>query len=344
MLKKIKTWQICLIWILLSIVIALVSLSIGRYSQVSFSDVLNCVYDYIFRGEMVDSSNRLYNVVIYIRLPRTVAALIVGSSLACAGAAYQALFSNPIASPDTLGVTQGSAFGAVIGILLGFSPSLMKIASFSTGCIVVLAVFALASKLSHGRNMTFCLLLIGMIATSFFQSLVSLVKYTADADQKLPQITYWLLGSLSKVMMNDLIPLIVFFVIGITPLIFIRWRLNLLILTPEEAESMGVNLKGLRMVIVICATLLTAVATSVSGCISWFGLLIPQLMRYLVGNDMKKLIPVSASVGAGLLLITDIVARCISEQELPISILTSIVGAPLFIVILVKDWRRTDWT
>ena len=336
-------WQVCFTWLVLSIILAIFSLSFGRYSQIGFIDAIKCLNDFIFNNSVISSSDRMYNVVLFIRLPRTIAALVVGASLSCAGVAYQALFSNPIASPDTLGVTQGSAFGAVIGILLGFSSVCTKVSSFLMGCVVVIAVFTFASKLSHGKNITFYLLLIGMIATSFFQSLVSLVKYTADADQKLPQITYWLLGSLSKVMLSDIGPLIILFIIGITPLMCIRWRMNLLVLSSEEADAMGINLKLLRLVIVVCATLLTAVSTSISGCISWFGLLIPQLMRRIVGNDMKILAPISAMVGSFMLLITDIVARCISEQELPISILTSIVGVPLFIYILFRDWRKTDW-
>ena len=341
--NKIKTWQFCLIWIVISLIVAIISLAMGRYSQISFKDVLNCLYDFIFYSDKINSSNRNYNVVLYIRFPRTVASLVIGASLACAGVAYQALFSNPIASPDTLGVTQGSAFGAVIGILFGFSSVLMKISSFAMGCVVVAIVFILANTLSRGRNVTFYLLLIGMVATSFFQSMVSFVKYTADADQKLPQITYWLLGSLSKVALDDLIPLILFFVIGIIPLLCVSWRMNLLVLSPEEAEAMGVNIKQLRLVIVAFATMLTAVATSMSGCISWFGLIVPHLMRKIVGNDMKKLVPVSACVGACMLLVTDIVARCISNQELPISVITSIIGAPLVIFILFKDWRRAKW-
>lgn len=341
--NSLKVLPFCLIGLILCVVFSMISLASGRYSQISFLDSLKSLFDYVFCHDKINPYGRIYSVVLYIRLPRTLAALMIGAALACSGVSYQALFSNPIASQDTLGVTQGAAFGAVLGILLELPTVPMKLLSFGMGCIVVVGVFIIANVLSRGKNVTFYLLLIGMIATSFFQSLVSLVKYTADADQKLPQITYWLLGSLSKVMLSDLLPVFIFIMLGIIPLLCISWRMNLLILSTEEAESMGINLKRLRLVIIVCATLLTAVATSMAGCISWFGLLVPHVMRRLYGNDMKKLIPTSLVAGAFLLLVTDIIARCVGEQELPISILTSIVGAPLLIFILFRDWRKKYW-
>lgn len=219
--NKLKIWQFCLIGLILCIVFSIISLASGRYSQISFLDSLKSLFDYIFCRNKVDPYDRIYSVVLYIRFPRTMAALMIGAALACSGASYQALFSNPIASPDTLGVTQGAAFGAVLGILLGFPTVPMRLLSFVTGCIVVVGVFILANVLSKGKNVTFYLLLIGMIATSFFQSMVSLVKYTADTDQKLPQITYWLLGSLNKVMLSDLLPVFIFILIGLIPLLSI---------------------------------------------------------------------------------------------------------------------------
>ena len=333
----------CVVWILLAVIVSILSLRIGRYSQISFTEIGACLYDFFLGPGYLGASDKSYSVVVYIRLPRTVAALVVGSALACSGVAYQALFSNPIASPDTLGVTQGSAFGAVLGILIGVNIFFVKLFAFFSGCVVVIGVFFLAKSLSKGRNVTFYLLLSGMIASSFFQSLVSLLKYTADADQKLPQITYWLLGSLSKVTLNDIIPLLVLYVAAIIPLLLFSWRMNLLVLTPEEAFSMGVDIKKLRVLIIICATMLTGISTAVSGCISWYGLLIPHLVRYFVGNDVRKILAISACSGACIMVIMDIIARTVTVQELPISILTSIVGVPMILAMLIKQWSDTTW-
>ena len=336
-----RVLPLCLLLILLSVAAAVVSLSVGRYSQVTMQDVLHTLGALLSGG--ADLAERNTGVILQLRLPRAVAAIFIGTALAASGAAYQALFANPIASPDTLGVTQGASFGAVLGILLGLGSFQMKFLSFTIGCLVVTGVFFLAQKVGGGRNLTFYLLLVGMIASSIFQALVSFVKYTADADDQLPQITYWLMGSLSKITLRDLPTLILLFLAGFIPLILVRWRLNLLLLTPAEAQSMGVDVHRLRLVAIICATLLTAVATSLAGGISWFGLIVPHMARYLVGNDFKKLLPVSAAMGSLFLLLMDMAARTISVQELPISILTSLVGAPLFVVVLLGKWGTTDW-
>ena len=336
-----RVLPLCLLLILLSVAAAVVSLAVGRYSQVTMQDVLHTLGALLSGG--ADLAERNTGVIVQLRLPRAVAAIFIGTALAASGAAYQALFANPIASPDTLGVTQGASFGAVLGILLGLGSFQMKFLSFAIGCLVVTGVFFLAQKVGGGRNLTFYLLLVGMIASSIFQALVSFVKYTADADDQLPQITYWLMGSLSKITLGDLPALILLFLAGFIPLMLVRWRLNLLMLTPAEAQSMGVDVHRLRLVTIVCATLLTAVATSLAGGISWFGLIVPHMARYLAGNDFKKLLPVSAAMGSLFLLLMDMAARTVSVQELPISILTSLVGAPLFVVVLLGKWRTADW-
>lgn len=339
--KEKRVLPLCLLLLLLSLAVAFLSLAVGRYSQVEMTDVFRTLQA-LLTGQ-ADPAARDTGVILQLRLPRAVAALFLGAALAASGTAYQALFANPIASPDTLGVTQGASFGAVLGILLGMGSLERKFLSFAIGCLVVTVVFLLARKAGGGRNLTFYLLLIGMIASSIFQALVSFVKYTADADEQLPQITYWLMGSLSKITLGDLPALVLLFAVGFLPLMLVRWRLNLLLLTPAEAQSMGVDVHRLRLLTIVCATLLTAVATSLAGGISWFGLIVPHMTRYLVGNDFKKVLPVSAAMGAFFLLVMDMAARTLSVQELPISILTSLVGAPLFVVVLFGKWRTADW-
>ena len=178
-----------------------------------------------------------------------------------------------------------------------------------------------------------------MIVSSVFQSLVSIVKFTADPDNQLSQITYWLMGSFHQITMNDLGSLALFFVIGFVPLFVLKWRLNLLTLSDIEAYSIGVNIKLFRIITITCATLLTAVTTSLTGGIAWFGLIVPHIARMIVGNDFKDILPVSASMGAAFLLMMDIIARSVSVQEIPISILTSLFGAPIFIIVLVRSMR-----
>ena len=328
---------LCFVLFLLSIISAIISLSMGRYTNIRFSEIPSIIYRGLFEYQAGDPE---VNVLFQLRLPRIVAALFVGASLAIAGTVFQALFSNPIASPDTLGVTQGTSFGAVVGILLGFNPLGMKATAFIVGVTTVVLVYFLSNKISSGRKLTLYLLLIGMIVSSIFQALISLVKYVADPDNQLPQITYWLMGSFSKVSYEDLLPLILFFFIGATPLYLIRWRLNILTLPTEEAESLGINVRILLLFSIICSTLLTTISTTITGGIAWFALLVPHVARIIVGNDFKKILPVSAFMGSLVMVIMDTIARSVSIQELPISILTSLIGAPIFFITLISKRRR----
>lgn len=327
---------LCVLLFFLSIFAAIVSLSIGRYTNIQLNEIPNILYRAFFLYESGDAE---VNVLLNLRLPRIVAALFVGASLAIAGTVFQALFSNPIASPDTLGVTQGTSFGAVIGILFGFSSLGMKATAFVIGFFTVIIVYYLSNKISSGRKITLYLLLIGMIFSSIFQAFISLVKYIADPDNQLPQITYWLMGSFSKVSIEDLLPLIIFFFVGATPLYLIRWKLNILTLPTEEAEALGLNVKVLMLLSILCSTLLTSISTTITGGIAWFALLVPHIVRIIVGNDFKKILPVSAFMGSFVMVIMDTISRSISIQELPISIITSLIGAPLFFIILIFKRR-----
>ena len=334
-----KTIGISLGFLCASVVIAILSLSIGRYSRVDFSSSLSIVFDSVFNPVNVDKTSMDYNVVMNLRLPRTIGALLIGAALACAGTAFQALFANPIASPDTLGVTHASSFGAVLAIIMGLGSVAIKVSAFTIGCFVVALVYIFATRLSRGTQLTFYLLLIGMVVSSVFQSFVSIVKFVADPDNQLAQITYWLMGSFNQFNKNDVFSLLVFFIIGSVPLFLIKWRLNILTLSDIEAYSMGVNIKVLRIITLICATLLTAVSTSLTGGITWFGLIVPHIARLIVGNDFKKILVLSSCMGSAFLLAMDIIARSVSVQEIPISILTSLFGAPIFIIVLIKNVR-----
>lgn len=333
----------CLLFISIGIIAAVISLSIGRYSKVGFAESFEIISKLLFYRSELNINDISVNVIVNLRLPRIIGSIFVGASLACAGTAFQALFSNPIASPDTLGVTHGASFGAALGIILGLNTVFIKFSAFAIGCSVVIIVFAFASNLNKGQNLTNNLLLIGLIVSSVFQSFVSILKYIADPDNQLPQITYWLMGSFAQFTTKDIFPVVLAFFIGFVTLFTIRWRLNLLTISESEARSLGVNIKGLRLITIFCATLLTAVSTSLTGGITWFGLIIPHITRLLVGNDFRKILPISACMGSAFLIIMDTIARSVSLQEIPISILTSLFGAPLFVIILVKNERQHKW-
>lgn len=318
-----------------------VSFLCGRYSNISITDLLHLVSNKIFlTNYSVPKSSE--TVILKLRLPRIIGACLIGTSLTLSGAAYQALFGNPIASPDILGVSNASSFAAVLGIIIGVNGFTIKLIAFSIGTFTVLGVFGIASKVSKGKNLTTYLLLIGMVISSVFSALLSVLKYVADPENQLPQITYWLMGSVSKVTNHDIILFTPFFLIGALPLIALRWRMNLLSLSEPEAKSIGVNVLRLRATIIVCATLLTAAATTLTGGISWVGLIIPHIVRGIIGTDFRKVIPASCILGAIFLLIMDDLARSISINELPISILTSLIGAPVFFTIILFNRSQIE--
>lgn len=338
--KENKKYNLIMCFAMTSLLIAFfVSFTCGRFSQVSVSEVFCILWDNIFGGIEKTWNNNAETVVMNLRLPRICASMLIGSALAMSGAAYQALFANPIASPDTLGVSNAASFGAVFGILLGLNALSVKITAFAIGICAILVVFSVAILLNKGRNLTVYLLLIGMIVSSIFSALLAILKYVADPDDQLPQITYWLMGSMSKITSDDVIAYIVFFLVGSIPLYLLRWRMNLLSLTEAEVKSLGENTFLLRGITVFCATLLTASATAMTGGISWVGLIIPHIVRYLVGTDFRKVLPLSGILGALFLLVMDNLSRTISANELPISIFTSLIGAPIFFIVLFVNRR-----
>lgn len=329
-----------LVLIALLFAVILISFYVGRFSGVGFFDAPKILMSKLFPWIQQTWTNTAEAVIMNLRLPRIIAAVVVGASLAVSGASYQSLFSNPVASSDTLGVSASAAFGAVLGILLNINEIGIKTISFGVGCIAVLSVFMFASKISKGRNLTVYLILIGMVISSLFQAFLSLLKYIADPEDQLPKITYWLMGSFSNVSLEDIPYCIGCFVIGIVPIFLLRWRLNLLSVSDYEAKSMGENINLLRLITVICATLLTSSAVAMTGGISWIGLVIPHIARMIVGNDTRHLIPTSALMGGLFLLFVDNLARSLTVYELPISVLTSLIGAPLFFIILIKNKEK----
>lgn len=312
------------------------SLLLGRYA-LSPGQLLHMLWTKV-TGGAADWPLSDDKVVFAVRLPRVAAAALVGAALAVSGAAYQGMFRNPMVSPDILGASTGAGFGAAVAILLGAGYFGISAAAFCCGLLAVAAAW-LVSRLSR-TNQTVALILAGMMISSLFSAGTSFVKLVADTQQQLPAITYWLMGSLSSVKDTDVLFLSIPVTLGIVPLLALRWRMNLLTLGEEEAQSMGVNTRRLRGTVIVCATLLTSASVAVSGMIGWVGLVIPHFCRMLFGYDYRRLIPAGALFGASFLLIVDDIARLVTTGELPLGILTAFVGAPLFVYLIVTGGGR----
>ena len=263
------------------------------------------------------------------RLPRILLACMVGCCLSAAGAAYQGVFQNPMASPDILGASAGAGFGAALAILLGASSIGITLGAFAASLVTVALVFTVSRHARGDRVLG--LVLAGIMVSSLFQSGTSFLKLVADPNNQLPQITYWLMGSLSGAKWADLGFVILPVLIGLIPLFLLRWQLNVITMGDDEARAMGVNAPRIRLFIVICSTLVTASAVSVSGMIGWVGLVIPHMMRRLVGSDYRFLMPASMLGGGIFLLVVDNVSRNASASGIPIGILTAFIGAPFFL-------------
>lgn len=326
-----KDLKIILFLLLFTLVTAAASLCIGRYN-VSVSDVLSSIGAHI-SGNPANYKPFVELTLWNIRMPRIILAALCGAGLSVAGLTYQSLFSNPLATPDTLGVASGSSFGAALGILCGFSLIGIQMFSLLFGIIAVGLTFLVGSDRRRGTVTT---VLAGIVIGSLFSALVSFVKFTADTDTELPSITYWLMGSLDSASYRSLLLGAPAILAGITVLFLLRWRLNILPLGDEEAASTGVNIKLLRTVAVVCSTMITASVVSMCGQVGWVGLLVPHVCRMIFGNDHRNLLPCSVLTGASFMIIVDTAARSMSASEFPVSILTAVIGAPFFIFILRK--------
>lgn len=312
------------------------SLLVGRYT-LSPGQLVHMLWTRI-SGGAADWPISDDKVVFAVRLPRVAAAALVGAALAVSGAAYQGMFRNPMVSPDILGASTGAGFGAAVAILLGAGYFGISAAAFCCGLLAVAAAW-LVSRLSKA-DQAVALILAGMMISSLFSAGTSFVKLVADTQQQLPAITYWLMGSLSSIKDKDVVFLAIPVALGMIPLFFLRWRMNLLTVGEEEAQSMGVNTRRLRGTVIVCATLLTSASVAVSGMIGWVGLVIPHFCRMLFGYDYRRLIPAGALFGAAFLLAVDDIARLVTTGELPLGILTAFVGAPLFLYLIATGGGR----
>lgn len=276
--------------------------------------------------------------VLNVRLPRILLACLVGCGLSAAGTGYQTVFQNPMAAPDILGASSGACFGAALAILTGQSAVMITVFAFLASLLSVALVYLVGNHTRGNRVVN--LLLAGIMVGSLFSACTSYIKLVADPTNQLPQITYWLMGSLSGTRMGTVRFAAVCMAVGLMPLLLLRWRMNLLTLSPDEARAMGVHTDRLRLAVILSSTVLTAAAVSVSGMIGWVGLVIPHLSRRIVGSDCRRLMPMSCLFGAAFLLLVDNMARCLTATEIPIGILTAFVGAPFFIYLMVRGGDR----
>ncbi len=316
---------------LLVVVAVAIGLTVGAF-PVAWDGAIRALAK-LWSGAVPSSADE--RVLLSIRGPRVLAGLIVGASLAAAGVVYQGLFRNPLVSPDVLGVSAGAGLGAVLGIFLSLPVFMIQAMAFAGGLATVGFVYLIAAAV-QGRDPTLVLVLGGVVVGSLAGAAISLMKILADPYDQLPAITFWLLGSLASVRGGDISNALPAVLIGLVPLVLLRWRINVLSLGDEEAKALGLEAGRMRTVVIAAATLITASVVAIAGVIGWVGLVIPHIARMLVGPNFERLLPASMLLGAGYLVLVDTLARSLGRIEVPIGILTAVVGAPFFLWLL---WR-----
>ncbi len=320
------------------IVAAVAAFAIGKF-PVTPGDVATILWAAL-TGQTHDLSASTEAVVLRIRGPRIAAEALVGAALAAAGTAYQGLFRNPLVSPDILGVSSGAALGAALGIFLSLPVLAIQGMSFGFGLVAVAVVYGIGLA-TRGHDPILGLVLAGVAVGALFGAGVAVLKYVADPYNQLPAITFWLLGSLASTNPDDVWSVVLPILLGLVPLYLLRWRMNLLSLDDEEARALGVSTGRMRALIITAATLMTAAAVSISGIVGWVGLLIPHIARLLVGPEFGRLLPCSILLGAAFLLIVDTIARTAASIEIPLGVLTALLGTPFFIWLLTS--MRRGW-
>lgn len=326
-----KTW-LFLLFVTTPLVLIFLSLLVGR-----FPVDLHTVFHIIWCRLTIQpcAAEDIYQAVVWdIRLPRAILGAMVGGCLAISGAAFQGLFRNPLVSPNLLGVSSGAGFGAALAIIIFNHTGAIYVLAFAFGIVAVILSYLIARV--YNTTPMIMLVLGGVIVSSVFSALISLLKYLADPIDELPAIVFWLMGSLASASYNDLIVAGIPMLIGVIGLFLFRWRINILSMGDREAHTLGINTNLNKGLVIACATLTTAGAVCVSGVIGWVGLVIPHIGRMLVGNDNRILIPVSFSLGASFLVIVDNFARILTSAEIPLGILTAMVGGPFFVYLLKK--------
>ncbi|MBW8381693.1 MAG: iron ABC transporter permease [Youngiibacter sp.] len=319
-------------------ILIFLSLFIGRY-PISFGRIVEILWRRMFGGTGIEK-DVLTTIIWDIRLPRALLGALVGSSLAVSGAAFQGLFRNPLVSSGMLGVSSGAGFGAALAILIFSQSFYIYPFAFVFGLSAVILSYLIGTI--YKTTPSIMLVLSGVIVSQIFSSLISLVKFAADPQDQLPTIVFWLMGSLASSRFKDVAFAVIPIGIGISGLFLLRWRINVLSMGDKEAKTLGINTRVTKSLIILFATLSTVGAVCVSGIVGWVGLVIPHIGRMIAGNDNRVLIPVSISLGASFMIIVDLLARNLTGSEIPLGILTSLIGAPFFVYLL-KKTKGKGW-
>ncbi|GAA5106418.1 iron ABC transporter permease [Orbus sasakiae] len=328
--------SVYIITIVLTILLAIASLGMGHFALSPTKIMMILVspfYDHAHNASVLEQQ-----VIWNIRLPRILLAFFVGGGLALVGAVLQGIFYNPLVDPHIIGVTSGAAFGGTLAILLGISTVGLMSSAFLFGMLVLVLIFVITQSLKQ-HNMLI-LVLIGVILSGFFSALVSLMQYLADTEEKLPNIIFWLLGSFATASWHKLLLLAIPVSAASILLIALSWRINILSLADHEASSLGISVFGTRTFILILCSIIIAAQVAVSGSIGWIGLIIPHVARLLVGANHQTLLPLSFWLGGGYMILVDDIARLISHAEVPLGIITALLGAPCFVLLLYKQFVR----
>lgn len=336
--RRRRPWLALGAFALLLIVVSVVALAVGRYT-VPPNEVLRILLGHLLPLRETWFAQE-YTVVMDVRLPRVLLAIIVGAGLALTGAVTQAVFRNPLASADILGVSSGASFGGVLVLMTGVGGATLVGGAFLGGVLALVIVLAIARAVPGGSLLM--IILGGTVVGAMFNAMVSFITYTADPYSELPSIVFWLMGSLASASYTKVLIALVPIALAGAVILALRWRLNILSMGDEDAASLGIDPRRMRMVLLACVALITAGAVAVAGVIGWVGLVVPHLVRMVVGTDNRVVLPASCLLGAGYLVLIDTLSRSVSSAELPLGILTAVIGAPFFVGLLLRN-RSTIW-
>ncbi|MFB0920868.1 MAG: iron ABC transporter permease [Oscillospiraceae bacterium] len=334
--RKRNILAIDLLFLLLLMGGVVLAVCVGKY-PVTPGESIRILWSRLFglKNELPDMTQ---NVVMGLRVPRILASVVVGAALSMSGAAYQGIFKNPLVSPEFLGVSSGACIGAALAILLSMTTLFVSLFAFIGGIAAVLLTVSIPSLIKNRSNLV--LVLSGIIVGSALSSVFGFIKYIADPDTQLASITYWTMGSFSYIKLSEFLTVIIIIIVPAVILVLLSWWIDVLSLGENEARSLGANVKLVRGIVIACATLLTAGSVCIAGTIGWVGLIIPHFGRMLVGPSNRRLIPLCALIGGLFMLLVDTLTRTIGASEMPVSILTGIIGAPFYCWLLFRQ-RRT---
>lgn len=334
--EKTGEWFLFFLLVLAVLLVFVFSFTLGHY-HMSMSQVFPILLTKLVGGRQFWLQDTGL-VIFHIRMPRILAAVMIGAALALSGTTFQGIFKNPLVAPDILGASAGAAFGATIGIFFHLGNARIQMMAFIFGIAAVALTYTISKAARKGANITLLLILSGMVISNFFTALVSFVQYQADPANLLQQsIAFWLMGGLSTLNIGDITYAFVPILVGSIVLVVLRWRLNILSFDDEEAQGMGIDAPRTRLIMLCCTTIITSASVAIGGIIGWVGLIIPNIARIVIGANFRALVPISMCLGAIFLLLADDAARTLFPLDIPIGILTALIGGPVFTVVLIRE-------